>query len=69
MEMRAALLPTRCVLAATLSAGMLRSTTKKIEELGREKYGHTALLRRVKGVGPITALAYVVTLENPGTIP
>jgi len=23
----------------------------------REKYGHTALLRQVKGVGPITALA------------
>jgi transposase len=37
---------------------------KKIEELGREKYGHTALLRQVKGVGPITALAYVLTLEN-----
>jgi transposase len=24
-----------------------------------------ALLRQVKGVGPITALAYVLTLENP----
>jgi transposase IS116/IS110/IS902 family protein len=35
------------------------------EKLGREKYGHTALLRQVKGVGPITALAYVLTLENP----
>ena len=30
-----------------------------------EKYGHTKLLRQVKGVGPITALAYVLTLENP----
>ena len=30
--------------------------------------GHTALLRQVKGVGPITALAYVLTLENPGAI-
>jgi len=38
---------------------------KKIEKLAREKYGHTALLRQVKGVGPITALAYVLTLENP----
>jgi transposase len=38
---------------------------EKIEKLGREKYGHTALLRQVKGVGPITALAYVLTLENP----
>jgi transposase len=31
----------------------------------RKKYGHTALLRQVKGVGPITSLAYVLTLENP----
>ena len=38
---------------------------KKIEKLGSEKYGHAALLRQVKGVGPITALAYVLTLENP----
>src|ERR1700677_4880167 len=38
---------------------------KKIEKLGHEKYRHTALLRQVKGVGPITALAYVLTLENP----
>jgi transposase len=37
---------------------------QKIEELGREKYGHTTL-RQVKGVGPITSLAYVLTLEDP----
>ena len=36
-----------------------------MEKLGREKYGHRALVRQVKGVGPITALAYVLTLENP----
>ncbi len=30
-----------------------------------EKYGHTTLLRQVKGVGPITSLAYVLTLEDP----
>ena len=38
---------------------------QRIEELGREKYGHTKLLRQVKGVGPLTSLAYVLTLENP----
>ena len=39
---------------------------QKIEELGRKKYGHTTLLRQVKGVGPIiTSLAYVLTLEDP----
>jgi transposase len=38
---------------------------EKIEKLGQEKYGHTELLRQVKGVGPLTSLAYVLTLENP----
>jgi transposase len=42
----------------------IQSYDQKIAELG-EKYGHTKLLRQVKGVGPITALAYVLTLENP----
>ena len=38
---------------------------RRIEELASGKYGHTKMLRQVKGVGPITALAYVLTLENP----
>jgi transposase len=38
---------------------------ERIEELGRKKYGQTTLLRQVKGVGPITSLAYVLTLEDP----
>ena len=38
---------------------------RRIEELGSGKYGHTKMLRQVKGVGPLTALAYVLTLENP----
>ena len=42
----------------------IQSYDQKIEELGSQKYGHTKLLRQVKGVGPITALAYVLTLEN-----
>src|SRR5215469_15681559 len=37
---------------------------RRIEELASEKYGHTKLLRQVKGVGPITSLAYVLTLEK-----
>lgn len=35
-----------------------------VEKLG-EKYPPTKLLRQVKGVGPVTALAYVLTLEDP----
>jgi transposase len=39
---------------------------KRIRDLGRKKYPETALLRQVGGVGPIVALAYVLTLEHPG---
>jgi transposase len=42
---------------------------KKIEDLGSTKYDQTKLLRQVKGVGPITALAYVLTLEHPERFP
>lgn len=33
--------------------------------MAREKYQHTELLRQVTGVGPVTSLAYVLTLETP----
>ena len=39
---------------------------RRIGELERKKYPETALLRQVGGVGPIVALAYVLTLEHPG---
>ena len=54
----------KCSSPAALS-DCIQGYDKKIEKLGSEKYGHTALLRQVKGVGPITSLAYVLTLENP----
>jgi transposase len=60
---REALLP--LVRLADALSDCIQSYDQKIEELGSEKYGHTKLLRQVKGVGPITALAYVLTLENP----
>jgi transposase len=62
-QIREALLPLVRVTAA-LSDG-IQGYDEKIEKLASEKYGHTALLRQVKGVGPITSLAYVLTLENP----
>jgi transposase len=37
----------------------------RIEQLAREKYQHTELLRQVTGIGPVTSLAYVLTLETP----
>lgn len=36
-----------------------------IEEVSRQSYPETARLRQITGVGPITALAYVVTIEDP----
>ncbi len=39
--------------------------TKKIELMCRDKYPQAAVLREVPGVGPITALAFVLTLEDP----
>jgi transposase len=43
----------------------IRNYDKKIEELCAETYPETALLRQVKGVGPVTALTYVLTLGDP----
>jgi len=63
VEIREALLP--LVRMAAALSDCIQGYDEKIEKLGREKYGHTALLRQVKGVGPITSLAYVLTLENP----
>ena len=62
-EIREALLPL-VRMTAELS-DCIKGYDEKIEKLASEKYGHTALLRQVKGVGPITALAYVLTLESP----
>jgi len=62
-EIQEALLPLVRMTAALSDS--IQGYDEKIEKLGREKYGHTTLLRQVKGVGPITALAYVLTLENP----
>lgn len=36
-----------------------------IERLARQRYPEAALLRTVPGVGPVTSLAYVLTLEDP----
>ena len=63
VEIREALLPLVQLVAALSDS--IQGHDEKIEKLGSEKYGHAALLRQVKGVGPITALAYVLTLENP----
>jgi transposase len=62
-EVRESLLP--LVRLAEALSDCIKVYDERIEKLGQEKYVHTELLRQVKGVGPLTSLAYVLTLENP----
>jgi len=43
----------------------IRSYDRQIEDLCTSKYPDCQRLRSIHGVGPITALAFVLTLENP----
>jgi transposase len=38
---------------------------RKIEKLSEEKYPETENLRQISGVGPVTSLAFVLTIEDP----
>ena len=42
----------------------IRYYDKKIEVLSTEKYPETHSIRQIRGVGPVTALAFVLTLED-----
>jgi transposase len=42
----------------------IRECNKQIEQMARNKYPETELLRQVKGVGALIALSYVLTLED-----
>ncbi len=61
--LRPALTPVLEVIA-TLTA-KIRELDRKIDALARVSYPDTALLTQVPGVGNHTALAYVLTLEDP----
>jgi len=43
----------------------VRAYDRRIEELAAERYPETGVLMQVPGVGSLTALAYVLTLEDP----
>lgn len=43
----------------------IREQGRQLEQLAREAYPKTELLLQVNGVGPVTALTYVLTLEDP----
>lgn len=47
----------------------IRDYDRKIAELGQTAFPETELLRQIGGVGPVTALAFVSTIEDPNRFP
>jgi transposase len=43
----------------------IREYDRKLETICQEHYPETELLRQVEGVGALTALTFVLTLEDP----
>jgi transposase len=43
----------------------IRDYERQLEAISKERYPETDLLRQVEGVGPLTALTFVLTLEDP----
>jgi transposase len=39
---------------------------KKLEEAAKERYPEAARFRAINGVGPITAMAFLLSVDNPG---
>jgi transposase len=43
----------------------IQESNREIEQIAREHYPETGLLRQVSGVGPLIALTYVLTVDDP----
>ena len=43
----------------------IRKYDRKLEAISKESYPETSLLRQVEGIGPLTALTFVLTIEDP----
>ena len=43
----------------------IRDYDRQLQRVSEEHYPETELLRQVEGIGPLTALAFVLTLEDP----
>jgi len=61
------LLPALTPILATIASltERIRAYDRAIEQIAEARYPETSLLRHVKGVGPVTSLAYILTLEDP----
>jgi transposase len=61
-ELREALTPLMVVIEDLTAR--IRQYDRDIEHLSTEKYPETCSIRQIRGVGPVTALAFVLTLED-----
>jgi transposase len=43
----------------------IRDYDRKLQTIAKEHYPETELLRQVEGIGPLTALTFVLTVEDP----
>lgn len=62
-ELQAALRP--LLASIRVLSEQIESCDRKIRSLAAKEYPQTKLLQQVKGVGPLVALTYVLTLEDP----
>lgn len=63
VELHAPLVPVLDIIEQLTN--QVKEFDRQVEQLSRERYPETELLQAVKGVGPLTALAFVLTLEDP----
>jgi transposase len=57
-------LPTMLRMIEQLTAEV-RSMNREVERLCKERYAETGVLRQIAGVGALTALTFMLTLEDP----
>lgn len=62
-QIRPALMPVFETIS--LLTKQIQQLDRQVEELAEARYPETGLLRQVPGVGSLTALAYVLTIEDP----
>ena len=59
-------LPGRCTLGVEVRrVPRIRQYDRRLETLCEEHYLQTELLRQVEGIGPLTALTFVLTMGHP----
>ncbi|WP_267926464.1 IS110 family transposase [Desulfolithobacter dissulfuricans] len=62
-DLRGALEPVLTIIGQITS--QIKEFDREIERISAERYPETELLRAIKGVGPLTALAFLLIVEDP----